>query len=376
MSQTTPRIGLPLLQPAQAQKHVTHNTALQQLDAVVQLSLNGFSETVPPADPEAGDCHGLGAGATGAWAGHDGTVALWDGTGWLFLPPREGWRAWGQAEGELRLWQDEGWRAEPLQPQGAERMGINTGADDVNRLAVASEASLLTHAGAGHQLKINKAGATDTAALLFQSNWTGHAEMGLAGENGWSLKVSPDGGSWTTALQVDPATGLASGAAVQQGAGDVTPGRLMRADYGYGPGNLLGSVGQSDGQPTGAVIERGSTANGQYVRFADGTQICTHQVTAGSITSYGTGTWGDPYRSPSVNWTYPAAFASGSQPTLIASACLSAATPTGGGRRALLVAPSSDIYPTIAYSIIVHRQGTDTSPDSPVLHLTAFGLWV
>lgn len=40
-------------------------------------------------------------------------------------------------------------------------------------------------------------------------------------------------------------------------------------------GTLLGTVSQSGGVPTGAVIERGSNANGEYVRFADGTQICT-----------------------------------------------------------------------------------------------------
>jgi len=38
---------------------------------------------------------------------------------------------------------------------------------------------------------------------------------------------------------------------------------------------LLGTVSQSGGVPTGAVIERGSNANGEYVRFADGTLICT-----------------------------------------------------------------------------------------------------
>lgn len=37
---------------------------------------------------------------------------------------------------------------------------------------------------------------------------------------------------------------------------------------------LVGTVSQSGGVPTGAVIERGSNANGGYVRFADGTQIC------------------------------------------------------------------------------------------------------
>jgi hypothetical protein len=39
--------------------------------------------------------------------------------------------------------------------------------------------------------------------------------------------------------------------------------------------NLLGTVSQSSGVPTGSVIERGSNGNGEYVRFADGTQICT-----------------------------------------------------------------------------------------------------
>lgn len=40
-------------------------------------------------------------------------------------------------------------------------------------------------------------------------------------------------------------------------------------------GSVLGPVSQAAGMPTGAVIERGSNANGEFVRFADGTQICT-----------------------------------------------------------------------------------------------------
>lgn len=38
---------------------------------------------------------------------------------------------------------------------------------------------------------------------------------------------------------------------------------------------IVGVVSQLAGVPTGAVIQRGSNANGEYVRFADGTQICT-----------------------------------------------------------------------------------------------------
>ncbi|BCB62825.1 hypothetical protein HaloA020_35260 [Halomonas sp. A020] len=34
--------------------------------------------------------------------------------------------------------------------------------------------------------------------------------------------------------------------------------------------NVIGTVSQSGGVPTGAIIERGSNANGEYVKFADG----------------------------------------------------------------------------------------------------------
>ena len=63
----------------------------------------------------------------------------------------------------------------------------------------------------------------------------------------------------------------------------------------YGKNNVLGPVSQSAGVPTGAVIERGSNANGEYLRFADGTQIC---AVFSSFTE-----------AAEVVWTYPAVFA-------------------------------------------------------------------
>ncbi|MGI1294369.1 hypothetical protein ACIAEU_24470, partial [Enterobacter kobei] len=44
--------------------------------------------------------------------------------------------------------------------------------------------------------------------------------------------------------------------------------------------DVLGTVSQTGGVPTGAVIEKGSNSNGEYVRFADGTQICRMVVSA------------------------------------------------------------------------------------------------
>ena len=39
--------------------------------------------------------------------------------------------------------------------------------------------------------------------------------------------------------------------------------------------NILGTVSESGGAPTGAIIERGSNSNGEFVKYADGTMICT-----------------------------------------------------------------------------------------------------
>jgi len=47
----------------------------------------------------------------------------------------------------------------------------------------------------------------------------------------------------------------------------------------YKQDNILGTVSESGGVPTGAIIERGSNANGEFVKYADGTMICTGSAT-------------------------------------------------------------------------------------------------
>ena len=91
--------------------------------------------------------------------------------------------------------------------QNLSRLGINTTADTTNRLAISSPATLFTNEGAGHQVKVNKAGVGDTASFLFQTNWSGRAEMGLAGDDDFHFKVSPDGSAWSEALLIDSNNG-------------------------------------------------------------------------------------------------------------------------------------------------------------------------
>jgi len=70
--------------------------------------------------------------------------------------------------------------------------------------------------------------------------------------------------------------------------------------------NILGTVSQSAGVPTGAIIERGSNANGEYVRFADGTQICWLTKTWVGVDIPYAHLGG--FRSATQLWTYPSTF--------------------------------------------------------------------
>ena len=323
MSETSSLLSLPYLMPAQAQKHVTHNEALRMLDGLVQLSVISRAVADPPASPADGDRYIIASSATGAWAGQDYSVALAESSGWIFLAPNTGWRAYVEDEGKEVIWTGSLWQAHAAALPDS--IGLGTPADPVNRLSVAAPATLLTHEGAGHQLKINKAADADTASLLFQSNWTGHAEMGLAGDTAFSIKVS-DGASWTTALSFDPATGAASGAAVSSGPEDSNTDALVRAGDGYLKGTLLDTVAQDgNGVPTGGVIERGSNADGDYVRFADGTQICTsNDIPTGAISNQAGALW----QSNHLAWTFPAPFAPGVPPILTGESGNTGAWPT------------------------------------------------
>ncbi len=206
MSDTSPLLDLPLIQPSQAQKHVTHNEAILDLDTIVQLVVDGFDALEPPAAPVAGRAHALGAVPTGAWAGQGGALAVWRGGAWAFVTPREGWRAWDLSSGTLRVFAGGAWSATGGgAATSVERLGIGATADDTNRLAVAADATLLTHAGGGHRLKVNKAAPGDTASLLFQTGFSGRAEMGLAGSDDFAIKVSEDGGAFADALRISGA---------------------------------------------------------------------------------------------------------------------------------------------------------------------------
>lgn len=349
MSDTSPILALPFIQPAQAQKHVTHNEALRLLDAIVQLAVLSRSLREPPPLPQEGARYIVAPGGLLEWAGHDDEIALRENGTWAFLVPRPGWRAQDMETGEMLVFDGTAWAGPGERPLRVAELGVNAAPDAFNRLNVSGDATLLSHAGGGHQVKVNKAAPGDTASLLFQTGFSGRAEMGLAGEENFSVKVSPDGVAWVTALRLSAADGRATfgqveatgygGAGVQAGPGDITPGRLMRADFGYSPGNLLGPVALAGGQPEGAVIERGSGPDGHYTRWADGTQVCWAQVSVAGVAQPS----GTLFASAPLAWNFPAPFAGDASGTASADhadawAGLSGVTATGAMARAFATA--------------------------------------
>lgn len=103
MTDTTPRLFLPLLAAGQAQKELIHNEALLLLDLLVQPVVETLGDNVPPDSPASGQAWIVGTAPGGAWAGQAGAVAGWTDGGWRFAAPHEGSRLWIRAAG---LWAD------------------------------------------------------------------------------------------------------------------------------------------------------------------------------------------------------------------------------------------------------------------------------
>jgi hypothetical protein len=207
MPDTSTILSLPMIQPAQAQKHVTHNEAVRLLDLMVQLSVKARALSVPPVSPVLGDRYIVPAEASGAWAGQAGKIALFETGVWQFFTPLAGWQAYVVAEAAMAIFNGTAWLALTDGPLSVGQLGVSATPDASNRLAVSSPASLFDHAGAGHLMKLNKASATDSASVAFQTGYSSRALLGTQGSDDFSLKVSSDGASFLDAVTVAAGTG-------------------------------------------------------------------------------------------------------------------------------------------------------------------------
>lgn len=223
----TDHLALPFIDAAQAQKHVTHNAALNLLDCVVQLSISARNVLAPPGTPLEGQRLLLGTGATGAFAGHDGTIATFQDGAWGFLTPMAGWRAYSEAENLLLMYNGTAWvdvMSTLKQAQNLSLLGLNTTATAQNPLSATLNSALfaalpVAASGTGDmRMVLNKAAPGNTVSQLYQDNFSGRAETGLTDDDHFHVKVSSDGTTWREAINIDNSTGkvsFPSGAALQ-----------------------------------------------------------------------------------------------------------------------------------------------------------------
>jgi hypothetical protein len=224
----TANLGLPLIEGAQAQKHVTHNEALRILDTLVQLAVADRDLATPPGSPAEGQRWLVAASPTGAWTGHATHIAFWQDGAWQFSVPKVGWLVYVADEGALIAWTGSVWVDAITALTSLNNMvllGVGTTADATNPFSAKLNNALWTAktvaAGGDGNLryKMSKEAGANTLSLLLQDNFSGRAEIGLTGDDNLHVKVSADGTTWREALVVDRATGKV---AFSQGLADST----------------------------------------------------------------------------------------------------------------------------------------------------------
>jgi len=214
MSKST-RLNLPFILPNQAQKHITHNEAVRELDAIVQLVLVSADLTTPPDAPSEGDCYAIASNPSNEWEGRPGDIAVWRDNSWRFITPLPGWRAFDISANSLRICNEaHEWVAYiGNSPTGggsngeSTQLGVNATAAENQRLAVASDTSLFNHENGSHQLLINRQQSVDTASIVFQTGFSGLAEIGLVESNELQVRRSTDGDVFASAVKVSTDTG-------------------------------------------------------------------------------------------------------------------------------------------------------------------------
>ena len=215
----TPNLALPLIAAAQAQKHVTHNEALLAIDALVHCAVKDKDLAAPPAAPAEGDRYIVAASPTGAWAGKAGMIAAWQDGVWRFYAAKAGMIAFAVDELQLYHFNGSAWApgvAAITNLQNLTLRGVGATADAANPFSAKLNKALWTAKAraeggdGGLRYTLNKETAADTLSLLFQSAFSGRAEIGLAGDDDFRIKVSPDGAAWREALRIDRATGVVS----------------------------------------------------------------------------------------------------------------------------------------------------------------------
>jgi hypothetical protein len=154
---------------------------LRAFDQLVMGSVLSSALTAPPALPNNGDAYIVATGGTGAWAGHDGTVAVYSTEittpgsdtktpGWEFYTPQAGWNLWNAALGQFIRYAGGAWTTSvPGVVEGETPAGTIDGANTVFTLANAPNppSSLKLYSGG---LRLKRTVGLDTGDYALVGN--------------------------------------------------------------------------------------------------------------------------------------------------------------------------------------------------------------
>ncbi|WP_432201696.1 DUF2793 domain-containing protein [Erythrobacter sp. W53] len=102
------RFSMPFLFAGQSQKEFFVNESVARIDALLHPTIVE-ERGDPPASPSEGDAYLIATTATGNWEGKEGQIAVWQGSYWLLIEPRDGMMlrdaSSGAGAGQLLLFQ-------------------------------------------------------------------------------------------------------------------------------------------------------------------------------------------------------------------------------------------------------------------------------
>ena len=196
------------------------------------------------------------------------------------------------------------------------------------------------------------------AVTAFQAQVSGWADGPLSGLFGNGSAGSP-GVSFANQTNMGLYRASSSALAVSVGGSErarfTTSGMQVGGSEVFRRANAVGTVSQSGGVPTGAVIERGSNSNGEFVRFADGTQICSRTFSLPAPDS--------EFLTPS----FPASFSAA--PAVVLHACIPDQS-------------SGDRYANVAYAAVssseisgIRVRRVTPNSDAAIVTYHAIGRW-
>jgi len=244
----SPRLSLDYVLPTQAQKHVTVNETFRRLDALVQAAIVSSAIDIEPTSPAEGDMYILTAARSGTdWAMMaENSLAIYRDAEWCEIPPKAGWRVWVSDADCMLVFDGQYWTETTAlisELQNLARLGVGTVADAANpfsaKLNAALWTALATAEGGTGDLRcvLNKETSGNTLSLLFQSDYSGRAEVGLVGDNDFQIKLSEDGAVWhsiikatTDEVEIPASTGI-SVAAINGDAPGARRNFLINGDF-------------------------------------------------------------------------------------------------------------------------------------------------